>query len=56
MNSKLNIKENRITEDFSCQNTDLCRDAILSYCSSYLFADNEFRYEKDFYGRRIRAC
>ncbi|MCH4812151.1 iron-containing redox enzyme family protein [Vreelandella neptunia] len=54
MNSKLNIKENRITEDFSCQNTDLCRDAILSYCSSYLFADNEFRYEKDFYGRRIR--
>nr|WP_290827432.1 hypothetical protein [Halomonas sp.] len=54
MNAKLDIKKNKIIEDFSFHNSELCHDALLSFCDSYLFVDNEFRYENVYYGRRIR--
>jgi hypothetical protein len=48
------VKDNRIVEDFSIDNHDLCRDAILGFCESPLFADNEHRYEESYFGRRLR--
>jgi len=51
---KTDIKNVRLIEDFSIGNHDLCRDAILGFCDSPLFHDNEHRYEEDFFGRRLR--
>lgn len=48
------VKDPRLVEDFSIANHDLCRDAILGFCESPLFADNEHRYEENFFGRRLR--
>jgi hypothetical protein len=51
---KKTVKDNRIVEDFSTANHDLCRDAILGFCESPLFSDNEHRYEEAYFGRRLR--
>lgn len=51
---KTSVKDPRITDDFSTDNEDLCRDAVLGFCDSPLFHDNEHRYEKDYFGRRLR--
>lgn len=48
------IIDTKITADFSTSNHDLCRDAILGFCDSQLFQDNEHRYEQEYYGRRLR--
>ena len=52
--SKANILDEKITSDFSTNNIDLCRDAVLSFCNRELFQDNPHRYEEHFYGRRLR--
>jgi hypothetical protein len=51
---KKTVRDPRIVEDFSTGNHDLCRDAILGFCGSPLFADNEHRYEEAYFGRRLR--
>lgn len=51
---KTNIKDPQIVKDFSTNNVELCRDAVLAFCDSPLFADNEHRYESEFFGRRLR--
>ena len=51
---KKTVRDTRIVEDFSIKNHDLCRDAILGFCESPLFQDNEHRYEEFYYGRRLR--
>ena len=51
---KTNVIDPRVTGDFSTGNHDLCRDAILGFCDSPLFQDNEHRYEEVYFGRRIR--
>ena len=52
--SKSEILDPRVTRDFSTSNHDLCRDAVLSFCDSPLYHDNEHRYEENYYGRRLR--
>ena len=51
---KTDIHDIRLISDFSVSNDDLCRDAILGFCDSPLFHDDENRYEGNFYGRRLR--
>ncbi|BCM87686.1 iron-containing redox enzyme family protein [Methylobacterium indicum] len=51
---KTNIRDVRTVRDFSIKNQDLCRDAILAFCDSPLFHDDEHRYEESYYGRRLR--
>lgn len=51
---KTDIKDIRFVRDFSTDNHSLCRDAILAFCDSPMFHDSEHRYEKDFFGRRLR--
>lgn len=51
---KDNVKDPRITDNFSTDNHDLCRDAVLGFCDSPLFHDSEHRYESEFFGRRLR--
>lgn len=51
---KTDVKDQRLIEDFSTNNHDLCRDAVLAFCDSPLFHDTEHRYEARFFGRRLR--
>ena len=51
---KSDIINPRLISDFTLTNHDFCRDAILSFCNSPLFIDNEHRYEEAFFGRRLR--
>lgn len=54
MSCKADVRDVRVTGDFSTENADLCRDALLAFCDSPLFHDDEHRYEAAFYGRRLR--
>ena len=51
---KTDIKDQRLIADFTTNNHDLHRDAILAFCDSPLFHDSEHRYETHFFGRRLR--
>ncbi|WP_159289213.1 iron-containing redox enzyme family protein [Methylosinus sporium] len=51
---KTDIQDVRLVNNLSVTNHDLCRDAILGFCDSPLFHDNEHRYEENFFGRRLR--
>ena len=42
----------KITDNFG--DKALAKDALLYFCNSPLFYDNDNRYEENFYGRRIR--
>ena len=50
----MNHQPRHSTTDFSINNHELCRNAILSFCESGLFSDNGNRYEENYYGRRLR--
>jgi hypothetical protein len=52
--NKFHITDPKLIDDFSTANHDLCRDAVLSFCDSSLFADNEHRYENSYFGHRLR--
>jgi len=52
--SKSKVLDPRTTADFSTRNHDLCRDAVLAFCDSPLYHDDEHRYEENYYGRRLR--
>lgn len=47
-------RDTRVVDDFSINNENLCRDAVLGFCDSELFSDNEHRYEENYFGRRLR--
>ncbi|PHM44771.1 cupin [Xenorhabdus mauleonii] len=51
---KTDIKDTKVIADFSTNNHELCRDAILNFCDDTLFIDNEHRYEELYWGRRLR--
>ena len=52
MEYKKSVLEPKITDNFG--DKALAKDALLYFCNSPLFYDNDNRYEENFYGRRIR--
>ncbi|MGH0422880.1 MULTISPECIES: iron-containing redox enzyme family protein [Bacillus] len=52
MEYKKSVLEPKITDNFG--DKTLAKDALLYFCNSPLFYDNDNRYEENFYGRRIR--
>lgn len=50
--NKHDVVDQRLVPSF--EDPTLARDALLCFANSYLNTDDEHRYEKNFYGRRLR--
>ncbi|MGJ7512661.1 iron-containing redox enzyme family protein [Variovorax sp. GT1P44] len=52
--NKADVLAQKLVHDFTIDNYELCKDAILAFCNSPLHIDDEHRYEQNYYGRRLR--